>query len=167
MVSIEIQTLLFQHKYIRTRFLQLLKEIEDSGKESDALHFRLKTGSSERAHIGWQMLHCAATYDRYLNIRLLEKEVKDRELVENYASGSTPTASIRVSPELIKTKLLETTSAYYNYFSNLKIEDLDEFPHPRIDRTYRDILMILNWHEAEHMGQCQITWNSFKALQSI
>ena len=167
MVSIEIQTLLFQHKYIRSRFLQLLKEIEESGKESDALHFRLKTGSSERAHIGWQMLHCAATYDKYLNVRLLEKEVKDKDLVENYASGSTPSASIKVNTEIIKTKLLETTSPYYNYFSNLKIENLDEFPHPRIDRTYRDILMILNWHEAEHMGQCQITWNSFKALHSI
>lgn len=164
MVSLEIQTLLFQHKYIRSRFLQLLKEIEDSGKERDALHFRIKSGASERAHIGWQMLHCAATLDKYLNIRILEKEVKDKELVENYGSGSIPTIDNIVTSDLIKTKFLEATSPYYNYFSNLKLDNLDEFPHPRLDRTFREVLMLLNWHEAEHMGQCQITWNTFKAL---
>lgn len=164
MVTLEIQTLLTQHRYIRTRLLQLLKEIEDSGNANEALHFRIKVGFSERAHIGWQMLHCAATYDRYINFRILEKDVNDKKLVEQYGAGSVPDSSIIVTPDFIRSKLEETTKLYYDYFNSLNIPSLDILPHPKSERSYREILMILNWHEAEHMGQCQITWNTFKSM---
>lgn len=164
MAKIEIQVLLSQHKFIRSRLLQLLQEIEDSGKGDDALHFRIKMGSTERAHIGWQMLHCAATLDRYVHFRILQGEPKDKELVKNYGFGSKPDTNLRTSANEIRTKLQETTEIYYKYFENLSIDSIDTLPHSQSEKTYKEILILLNWHEAEHMGQCQITWNTFKGL---
>lgn len=164
MVNIETKVLLAQHKFIRLRLLQVLQEIEDSGKADDALHFRIKMGSTERAHIGWQMLHCAATLDRYINYRILQGEPKDKDLVKNYGFGSKPDASIRTSALEIREKLLTTTDVYYKFFESLELESLDVLPHSQSEKTYKDILILLNWHEAEHMGQCQIIWNTFKSL---
>lgn len=164
MVNTEIQLLLSQHRFIRGRLLQLLQEIEDSGRAEEAIHFRIKMGSTERAHIGWQMLHCAATLDRYIHFRILQGEPKDKDLVKNYGFGSKPDSTIRTSPIEIRTKLQETTDSYYKYFEGLIVESLDVLPHSQSEKTYKDILILLNWHEAEHMGQCQITWNTFRGL---
>ena len=164
MVSTEIEILLSQHKFIRTRFLQLLQEIENSGKEKEALHFQISQGTSKRAHIGWQMLHIAATFDRYTQFRILEKDVLDKKLVENYGFGSKPDPLLLTSSEEIRSKLLEFTNIYYDLFTHLDLESLDVPPHPRFDRTYKEILFLMNWHEAEHSGQCQIIWNTFKSL---
>lgn len=164
MVTSEIQILLSQHTFIRNRLLQLLKEIEDSGKEKDALHFQIAMGTSKRAHIGWQMLHIAATFDRYTHFRIQEKDVLDPKLIENYGFGSKPDPNLLTSSEEIRAKLSQMTTLYYDFFSKLNLDTLDVPPHPRFDRTYKDILFLMNWHEAEHMGQCQLIWNTFKAL---
>ena len=88
----------------------------------------------------------------------------DKKLIENYGFGSKPDPLLLTSSEEIRSKLLEFTNIYYDYFSHLHLESLDVPPHPRFDRTYKEILFLMNWHEAEHNGQCQIIWNTFKSL---
>lgn len=80
-----IETFLEQHTYIRSRLIGLLKEIEDSGKAEEALYWKLPYGEKGRAHIHWQVLHCAATLDRYLNVRVLKQNPKNEKLVAGFA----------------------------------------------------------------------------------
>src|SRR5690606_21469432 len=82
------QTLLAQFDFGRQRLLGSLQAIEKSGANlADVLKWRPGPG---RAHIAWQAMHCAATLDRYLNVRLLGRPETDPELVKNFGGGSTP-----------------------------------------------------------------------------
>lgn len=161
----EAQILIEQHKYARTRLLKTLEEIEGSGMAKDAIHWSMPFGKG-RAHIGWQMMHCAATLDRYLNVRILGAQVRNAELVENYAGGSESKTDLIVTPQQIRSALEETSAPYFDYFIKLDPAKLREKPNAAADRTHLDILMLLSWHEAHHQGQCHIIWNSFKAQQS-
>ena len=158
----EIQALIEQNYYNRKRLLGILREISQHPSCEEALHWQMPFGSG-RAHIGWQFMHCAATYDRYIHVRLKKGEPRDKILVERYAGGSKPEAGIKVTPQEIEKTLEESTHPFYDFFQNLPVEKLNEKPHPDADRTFREVLHLLNWHEAEHSGQIQITWNAFKA----
>jgi hypothetical protein len=160
----EISTLTQQHKYIRSRVIGFIKEIEATPYSQEALHWSMPFGKG-RAHIAWQLLHCAATYDRYLNFRILNQESKYPELVKAYGNGSVPNPKIIVKVEEILSALDMTTKPYYNYFNNLAPDKIESKPHESADKTHREILHLLNWHEASHMGQAQITWNSFRAFR--
>lgn len=158
----EVQTLIEQHRYCRVRLLKTLEEIEQSGMAKAAIHWSMPFGKG-RAHIGWQMMHCAATLDRYLNVRILNQTPKNQSLVDNYAGGSESRVDYIVTPQEIRGALEEATEPYFDYFLNLDASKLREKPHPAADRTHLDILLLLTWHEAHHQGQCHIIWNSFKA----
>jgi len=163
MSHIEINTLIEQHRYIRSRFLKLLAEIESSDHSKEALVWMMPFGEG-RAHITWQMMHCAATLDKYLHLRLQNhKEPADPALVEQYGGGSKADKNRIVAPEEIRATLEKTTQPYYEFFHALLPEALDDKPFPDSDRTFREILYLLNWHEANHQGQSQIIWNSFRA----
>ena len=139
----EITALLDQHKYIRSRVIGFIKEIEATPYAQEALQWSMPFGKG-RAHIAWQLMHCAATYDRYLNFRILNQDAKYPDLVKSYGNGSSP---------------------YYNYFQSLPPEKIQDKPHLAAEKTHREILHLLNWHEASHMGQAQITWNAFRAFR--
>jgi len=161
----ETNILIEQHKYARMRLLKTLEEIEQSGIAKEAIHWSMPFGKG-RAHIGWQMLHCAATLDRYLNVRILQGQPRNAELVASYAGGSESNVDLIVTPQQIRMALEETSAPYFEYFLKLDPAKLREKPHADADRTHLDILFLLNWHEAHHQGQCHIIWNSFKAIQS-
>ncbi len=160
----EAHVLIEQHRYNRMRLLKTLEEIEGSGMAKEAIHWSMPFGKG-RAHIGWQMMHCAATLDRYLNVRILAGQARNAELVENYAGGSESKTDLIVTPQQIRASLDETTAPYFDYFLKLDPAKLREKPHAAADRTNLEILMLLSWHEAHHQGQCHIIWNSFKAVQ--
>ncbi|HMV44223.1 MAG TPA: DinB family protein [Leptospiraceae bacterium] len=160
----EITVLLDQHKYIRSRLIQFIKEVAATPYAEEALHWSMPFGKG-RAHIAWQIMHCAATYDRYLHFRILNAEPKNPDLVKAYGNGSVPNPKLIVKVEEILSALELTTKPYYNYFESLPIDKLNEKPHESADRTYKEILHLLNWHEASHHGQAQITWNAFRAFR--
>lgn len=160
----EINILLDQHRYIRSRLIGFIKEIAATSYSEEALHWSMPFGKG-RAHIAWQVMHCAATYDRYLNFRILNQEPKNPDLVKAYGNGSVPNPKQIVKPEEMLSALELTTKPYYSYFENLPLENLDLKPHDAVDKTHREILHLLNWHEASHHGQAQITWNAFRAFR--
>ncbi len=160
----EITALIGQHKYIRSRIIGFIKEIEATPYSQEALHWSMPFGKG-RAHIAWQFLHCAATYDRYLNFRILNQEAKYLELVKAYGNGSVPNPKIIVKAEEILSALDITIKPYYEYFETLAPDKIENKPHDGADKTHREILHLLNWHEASHMGQAQITWNAFRAFR--
>ena len=158
----ESEVYIDQHKFIRERVLKLLDEIAASEKSEEALHWRMPFGEPGRAHIAWQFMHCAATLDRYLNVRILASDVKNKDLVDRYAGGSTPDSKNIVTPAEIKSQLAQCTEPYYNYFLSIDDKNMTDVPNPETGKTHREILQLLNWHEAHHHGQCQIIWNSFQ-----
>ena len=160
----EIKALLDQHKYIRSRVIGFIREIEATPYSQEALHWSMPFGKG-RAHIAWQLMHCAATYDRYLNFRILNQDARYPDLVKAYGNGSVPNPKIIVKVEEILSALETTTSPYYNYFQSLPPEKIQDKPHLAAEKTHREILHLLNWHEASHMGQAQITWNAFRAFR--
>lgn len=157
----EIETLIGQHKFIRDRTLKILDDIATSDNP-EALYWMMPFGIPGRAHIAWQMMHCAATLDRYLNVRILKRSPVDSILVERYAGGSTPDPELKPNPDEIKKTLSITLKPYADFMLGLGEEKLDDIPDESQGRSYRDVLYLLNWHEAHHHGQCQIIWNSFK-----
>ena len=161
----EIQSLLEQHKFIRNRLVKLLYEIQSSGHK-DALAWMMPFGKG-RAHIAWQMMHCAATIEKYLHVKLENAEPEDQKLVENYAGGSIPNPHDKTSVESIVKNLDKTILPYYDFFNHLDPSRIGEHPPGSPDRTYREILYLLNFHEASHEGQCRIIWNSYKADREI
>lgn len=70
---------------------------------------------------------------------------------------------IKLLNEMIESGHQETILPYYDFFNRLDPAKLKENPPGSPDKTYREALYLLNWHEASHEGQCRITWNSFKA----
>ena len=160
----EISALINQHKYIRSRVIGFTKEIEATPYSQEALHWSMPFGKG-RAHIAWQLMHCAATYDRYLNFRILNQEPKNPDLIKVYGNGSVPNSKIIITVKDILSALDISTQPYYDYFETLAPENIESKPHETADKTHREILHLLNWHEASHMGQAQITWNAFRAFR--
>lgn len=160
----EINTLINQHRFIRSRVISFIKEIASTPYGQEALQWSMPFGKG-RAHIAWQFMHCAATYDRYLNFRILNQQPKNTELVKAYGNGSVPDSKIVVKAEEILSALDVTTQPYYKYFEILSPEKINEKPNPEAEKTHREILELLNWHEASHAGQAQITWNAFRAFR--
>ncbi|MCB1143242.1 MAG: DinB family protein [Leptospiraceae bacterium] len=159
--------LLEQHKFTRLRLLALLDTLEKSGHGEEALYWKLPFGEKGRAHIAWQVLHCAATLEKYFHIRLDNSEVVNKELVEHFGSGSVPDTNLKHDFSTIRNLLNSSTEKFYSYFNKLSPDQFDSKPFPDSEKTNNEILILLNWHEAEHTGQCQITWNSFKASKGI
>jgi hypothetical protein len=164
MNNLGIHLLIEQHKFNRARLIFLINEINNSNHFESAFYWKLPFGENGRAHIAWQVLHCAATLDKYLNIRLLNIEPKDPTFVKMYGSGSKPDSNIKHSLDYILEKLDETSNHYFEYFLKLEEKSLNEKPKSGFEKTHKEILLLLNWHEAEHTGQCQIIWNSYKTL---
>jgi len=160
-----VELLIEQHKFGRGRLMATLADIEKSGHATEALHWMMPFGKG-RAHMAWQMLHCAATMDRYLNVRILGGEPSNPQLIADYASGSVCRADLLVGPEEIRERLEEVTLPYYQYFLALDPSRWNEKPNPQADRTHFEMLMLISWHEAHHQGQCHIIWNSFKTTKS-
>ena len=95
----------------------------------------------------------------------LNQEAKYPDLVKAYGNGSVPNSKQIVKIEEILSALEITTNPYYHYFDSLPSEKIDDKPHLAAEKTHREILHLLNWHEASHMGQAQITWNAFRAFR--
>jgi hypothetical protein len=155
-----LQSLAFSH----SRLLTTLENIEKSGQDLHKV-FAWRPGPG-RAHIGWQAMHLAASYDRMLNVRLKKGQPIDPDLVTHFGGGSTPSDDRVPSLADIRAKL---KLHYDNFLAYLQTADLSqavEFPDG-VRRTVGETVILYTWHEAHHQGQIHLTWNCYKAAHGI
>ncbi|HEY1683137.1 MAG TPA: DinB family protein [Tepidisphaeraceae bacterium] len=153
--------------FSRSRLIGTLDTIEKSGQPAEqVLGWRPGPG---RAHMGWQFMHCAATHDRYLNVRLKGAAEKDPTLVSTYGGGSTPSDSNIPTFADIRSKLEETYAPFRQYIAAASDADLAKsisFPN-NVQRTLAESVLLMAWHESHHQGQIHLTWNMYKAENDI
>ncbi|HLL91084.1 MAG TPA: DinB family protein [Tepidisphaeraceae bacterium] len=163
----DVPTLLAGIDFARARLIGILDAIERSGQNPAAvLAWRPGPG---RAHIAWQAMHCAATHDRYLNVRIRGGAETDPDLVKRFAGGSTPSDDDVPALATVREKLATHLHQFREYVSNLSPADLArslEFPN-NVRRTVGESIVLLTWHEAHHQGQIHLTWNMYKAAHGV
>lgn len=162
----DTQTLLAQLDFTRQRLLAILETIEKSGQPVEkVLAWRPAPG---RAHIGWQAMHCAATHDRYLNVRLKGGSPKNEKLVADFAGGSTPSDANVPTLAAIRDALNTTYTDFRNFVATATPADLArKVFQGNAERPVADSILLLAWHEAHHQGQIHLTWNCYKATHNI
>ena len=158
-------TLLAALDFSRARLLSLLDTIEKSGQDPrKILAWRPGPG---RAHIAWQAMHCAATHDKYLNVRLKGGQVKDEAMVKNFGGGSIPSDENIPSIADIRQKLESTFVPFKQYVATLTADDLSRVPAGNPPRSVGDSIIMMAWHESHHQGQAHLTWNLCKQALGI
>lgn len=159
-------TLLAGLDFARSRLLATLDDIEKSGQDpAKVLSWRPAPG---RAHIGWQAMHCAATHDRYLNVRLKGGQPTDPDLVQNFAGGSTPSDQRVPSLAQIRSALDKHYAALKSFVQNASPDELARVQDfGNVKRSVAESIILLTWHEAHHQGQIHLTWNCYKATHGL
>jgi hypothetical protein len=160
----DIPTMLECVDFARARLLGILGAIEKSGQDvNKVLGWRPGPG---RAHIAWQLMHCAATY--HVSASRFKDAAPDEAMVKTYAGGSTPSDQNIPGIDQIKQTLEKSFAEYRNQIAALKPDDLSrKVGPPDRQRTIRDGLILYTWHEAHHQGQIHLTWNLYKAAHGI
>lgn len=162
----ETNALLASFDFGRQRLIGSLDTIEKSGANvQDVLAWRPAPG---RAHIGWQALHCAVTLDKYIHF-LRGQEPRNPQAVADFGGGSTPSDEKVPSLDAIRSALAESYELVRGYISGLTDADLDKvLTNPgNKQRSIRETIILLTWHEAHHQGQIHITWNMYKAAHGM
>jgi hypothetical protein len=162
----DIDTLIASMEFARTRLLGILSTIEKSGQDvQKVLSWRPGPG---RAHIAWQAMHCAATHDRYFNVRLRNLSAKDENLVSHYAGGSIPSDANIPALADIRKKLEISFADALAAVRSLTPADLSrEMDFGTVKRTIGETILLMGWHEAHHQGQIHLTWNLYKAANGV
>jgi hypothetical protein len=163
----DTQTLISVLDFSRSRLLAIISTIEKSGQDvQKVLAWRPGPG---RAHIGWQLMHCAATHDRYLNVAMLGGKPKDEAIIAGFAGGSTPSDTNVPTMDGIKSHLESTYADFRAYVGGLSSSDLlnRKVGQPGKERVLGEAITLLAWHEAHHQGQVHLTWNLYKAAHGI
>ncbi len=160
----DIPTMLECMDFSRSRLLAILGAIEKSGQDvNKVLAWRPGPG---RAHIAWQLMHCAATY--HANVHRFKGAPLDEALAKAYAGGSTPSDQNIPTAEQIKQSLEKTYAEYRSYIAGLKPDELSRmFGPPERQRSLKDAIILYTWHEAHHQGQIHLTWNLYKAAHGV
>ncbi len=163
----DIKTLLAAIDFGRARLLGSLTAIEKSGVDTaDAITWR---PGPARAHIAWQAMHCAATHDSYLNVRILGKTPTDPQLVSAYGGGSTPSDQNIPDLATIRQTLEKHLGAFRDFVASATPEQLavvNDFPN-NVKRSVAESIILLTWHETHHQGQIHLTWNCYKAAHGV
>ena len=165
----DTNTLLAQLDFTRQRLLAILETIEKSGQPVEkVLAWRPGPG---RAHIAWQAMHCAATHDRYLEVRLKggEGTPKNPRVAEEFGGGSTPSDSNVPSLAAIRQELAARYESFRAFVAGLTPADLARkvVMGGGVERTIGESILLLTWHEAHHQGQIHLTWNCYKAAHGV
>lgn len=145
----------------RGKTLGLLDRVKQSADPAATLAWRPGVG---RAHIGWQLMHIAATEEKFAFGRLQQGELRNPDLYEAYGHGSTPSDE-PPTIEQIESYLVEARGYVQAAIRSLDGQDLSEQPPQMADRgwCYADALKLLVWHEGHHQGQGHITMNLYEA----
>lgn len=165
--AMDKQTLIAALEFSRNRLNATIDALEKSGQDlGKVLSWRPGPG---RAHIGWQLAHCAATHDRYMNVRLKGGQANDPAYCDAFGGGSTPSDSNVPTIPAIRAKLTQNYDAFKAYISGLSPADLDQkvtLPNGTVLTVAEGVLMMV-WHESHHQGQIHLTWNLYKAANGV
>ena len=160
----DLKTILSQLDFTRERLIGSLDVIEKSGQNAQqVLAWRPGVG---RAHIAWQAMHCAATHDKYINVRIKGTEPNDPSLCEAFAGGSTPSDTNVPLLVVIREKLILNFDAFKTFLNSADLSKVTDFPN-NVKRTTAESAILLAWHEAHHQGQIHLTWNLYKAVHGV
>jgi hypothetical protein len=167
MSNMDPQTLINVLDFSHARLLGIIGTIEKSGQDvNKVLAWRPGPG---RAHIGWQLMHCAATHDRYLNVTMLSGKPKDEAIIAGFAGGSTPSDTNVPTIDAIKNAIESRYADFRAYVGGISSEELlsKKVGPAGKERTLGEAITLLGWHEAHHQGQVHLTWNLYKAAHGI
>lgn len=161
-------TLLAMVDLARARTLGTLDAIEKAAGADlpKVLAWRPAPG---RAHIAWQAMHCAASLDKILNVRLRGGAPVDAELLANFASGSTPSDANVPDLATIRATLARTFPDWQAFVAAADAAELSRaivVPNAP-PRTVAEWILTMAWHEAHHQGQIHLTWNCYQAQPKL
>src|SRR5271165_2101789 len=130
----------------RTKTLAFIDGLAKVGDVQKALAWRPGPG---RAHIGWQLMHIAATDDRHVHVRMASPggEPRNAELVKRFAGGSTPDDNVPTVDE-IRQYLASARQEVLDFLKKVPDSALNTKPNDQAPWTYLEWLKILGWHEA-------------------
>jgi hypothetical protein len=148
--------------FSRQRTLNLLELVAKEASAPAILRWRPGPG---RAHLGWQLMHIAATDDRHLHMWMLAGEPREPEYVRRFAGGSTPDDDLPGVDE-IRRYLGARREEMLAHLRALDESALDRKPNEQARWTYRDWIKVLAWHEAHHQGQGHLTLNLYRAAHA-
>ncbi len=150
----------------RARLIGSLDAIEKSGQDvNKVLLWRPAPG---RAHIAWQVLHCAATMHKFHDFYMHGKTPAFQQLVECYDGGTTPKDEGNPSLAEIRDILEKTYAPMRQYISSLTPVNMEKFiGPPDRRRKMSDAIVLLIWHEAHHQGQVHLTWNLYRQAHGL
>jgi len=151
-----------QMEFVRKKTLDTLEAI---AKQPDALKVLGWRPGPGRAHIGWQLMHIAATDDRHIYVRIGGGQAKEPGYVERFAGGSTPDDQLPAVEEM-RRYLAERRAATLALLESASDEAFAKKPYDASPYTLEEWFRVWTWHEAHHQGQAHLTWNMYKAAQS-
>ena len=127
MTMSDLKTILSALDFTRDRLIGSLDGIANSGQDvQKVLAWRPGVG---RAHIAWQAMHCAATHDKYVNVRIKGGEPIDAKLCEAFAGGSTPSDTSVPSLAAIREKLALNFDAFKLFLQSADLLKVTDFPN--------------------------------------
>jgi hypothetical protein len=148
-----------QLEFARKKTLDLLEGIAKQPNAAAILGWRPGPG---RAHIGWQLMHIAATDDRHVNIRVRGGQAKEPEYERRFAGGSTPDDSMPAVDE-IRRYLAERRAGLFELLESTRDEDFAKKPYDTSAHTLEEWFRVWVWHEGHHQGQAHLTFNLYKS----
>ncbi|MBL8018286.1 MAG: DinB family protein [Leptospirales bacterium] len=138
---------------------KMLDEMEKTGKADQILAWRAGPG---RAPIGWQIMHLAATEDRFANKLLQNGTSISDDWIKQFESGKPAGDGVpRMSD--VRKYLKDSRAALEKSIGNFDLSRLDSKPPVEFPFEYRKIFQIMVWHEPHHQGQALATFNLYKA----
>jgi hypothetical protein len=150
-------------EFNRQKTLAFLDTIAKNENAPAILAYRPGPG---RAHIGWQLMHIAATDDRHVHVRMQLGQPQEPELVRRFAGGSTPDDDIP-NIETIRRYLDTQRQELLTHLRKLNDSALDTKPNEQAPWIYREWLKVLSWHEAHHQGQAHAAYNLYRAAHGL
>jgi predicted CopG family antitoxin len=145
-------------EFSRRKTLELLDNIAGRPEAAAILAWRPGPG---RAHIGWQLMHIAATDDRHVHVRMMGGQPTEPELVQRFAGGSTPDDDVP-SVDVIRQYLADRRRDLLELLQGLPESALPTRPNEQAPWTYHEWFKVLAWHEAHHEGQAHLTLNLYR-----
>lgn len=152
------------YRRTRERTLGLLAKIEAEPDTQAILAWRPGPG---RAHIGWQLMHIAASEELGATERIFPGvKAAWPDLVERFRGGSTPDDRVPTAGEI--RDFMAKSREHLDAAMTKMASDLDVVPPPMKERNWkiRDLLATYLWHEGHHQGQAHLTFNMYKASQA-
>ncbi|WP_087973515.1 DinB family protein [Oceanobacillus rekensis] len=143
-----------QFNLTRSSLLTFIKELDEDTLDIQSNYFN----NTIRWHIG----HVLATNEKFL---FMKSTNIPAEYVELFASGTKPADWTTEAPKLdVLFQQLEEQQNRINEFSDLFWKSNVKFkvPFGSIE-THRDLLIMLSYHEAEHLGKIKAMYQVVKS----